>query len=64
MRGFRVLVMSSAEDRSACGRHRSSLSYTRKKPLVPRGILVRNRAWFLREIRECMDVFIVSIPDE
>ena len=23
-----------------------------------------NRVWFLRELRECMNVFIVSIPNE
>ena len=27
-------------------------------------ILVWNRVWFLRELRECMNVFIVSIPNE
>ena len=27
-------------------------------------ILVWNRVWFLRGLRECMDVFIVSIPNE
>ena len=26
--------------------------------------LVWNRVWILRELRECMNVFIVSIPDE
>ena len=25
---------------------------------------VWNRVWFLRELRECMNVFIVSIPNE
>ena len=27
-------------------------------------ILVWNRFWFSRELRECMNVFIVSIPNE
>ena len=27
-------------------------------------ILVLNRVWFSRELRECMNVFIVSIPNE
>ena len=27
-------------------------------------ILVCNRFWFSRELRECMNVFIVSIPKE
>ena len=27
-------------------------------------ILVWNRVWFLRGLQECMDVFIVSIPNE
>ena len=27
-------------------------------------ILVWNRVWFLRELRECMNVFIISIPNE
>ena len=27
-------------------------------------ILVWNRVWFSRELRECMNVFIVSIPNE
>ena len=27
-------------------------------------ILVWNRVWFSREQRECMNVFIVSIPNE
>ena len=25
---------------------------------------VWNRVWFLRELRECMNVFIISIPNE
>ena len=27
-------------------------------------ILVWNRVWFLREVRDCKNVFIVSIPNE
>ena len=27
-------------------------------------ILVWNWVWFSRELRECMNVFIISIPDE
>ena len=27
-------------------------------------ILLRNQVWFLREIRECTNVLIVSIPNE
>ena len=27
-------------------------------------ILVRNRVWFSGELRECMNVFIVLIPNE
>ena len=26
--------------------------------------MVWNRVWFLRELRDCMNVFIVSIPNE
>ena len=27
-------------------------------------ILVWNQVWFSRELRECMNIFIVSIPNE
>ena len=33
-----------------------------KKGIPALPILVWNRVWFLRELRECMNVFIVSIP--
>ena len=47
-----------------CAAHRAGFlrRFGLKKGLPALPILLWNRIWFLRELRECMNVFIVSIP--
>ena len=47
-----------------CAAHRAGFlrRFGLKKGIPALPILLWNRIWFLRELRECMNVFIVSIP--
>ena len=47
-----------------CAAHRAGFlrRFGLKKGIQALPILLWNRIWFLRELRECMNVFIVSIP--
>ena len=43
---------------------RVSLTNWTAENVFERRTLVWNRVWFLKELRECVNVFIVSIPNE
>ena len=47
-----------------CAAHRAGFlrRFGLKKGIPALPYLLWNRIWFLRELRECMNVFIVSIP--